>query len=424
MLKSIIIQISEIEQRIGKRKGKEEGMKKKVLAAALVVCLIAVTGLTGCGGSDKPYSKYDLSEYVKTGEYKGLEMEKISVSVSDEEVDTQVKANVENTKTTEQVKKGKVAKNDVVNIDFEGKIDGKAFDGGTAKGHNLTIGSNSFIDGFEDGLIGKDVGSTVDLNLQFPKKYEQNEDLAGKDVVFTVTINYIAKEKIPEYDDAWVQKNSDVKTKAEYEKQVKEQLYEEKEDYEKNNRVSQLWTELVENSEVIKYPEEEVNTYVEEIEKQYQSVAESSGMKLEELWNQYGIESEEDYNTQNKQAAESYVKEQMVMYDIAQKEDLSYSDDDEEKLREEIDKAGYTDETFKQNFGQDIESYIVAALTFEQVGTFIFDNAKIVDKVKDKDTKDDSKDETTKATKETTEQKKDEGADEATSNDEPGGADA
>lgn len=402
-------------------------MKKKILAAALVVCLIAVTGLTGCGGSDKPYGKYDLSEYVKVGEYKGLEMEKISVSVSDEEVDTQVKANVESTKTTEQVKKGKVAKNDVVNIDYEGKIDGEAFDGGTAKGQNLTIGSKSFIDGFEDGLIGKEVGSTEDLKLKFPKSYEPNPDLAGKDVVFTVTINYIAKEKIPEYDDAWVAKNSDVKTKAEYEKQVKEQLYKDKEASEKNNRISALWAKIVEDSEVIQYPEEEVNGYIEEIEKQYESMAESYGMELKELWSQYGIESEEDYNTQNKQAAESYVKEQMVMYDIAQKEDLSYTDDDADKLRTEIDKAGYTDETFKQNFGQDIESYIVAALTFEQVGTFIFDNAKAVDKVQeeDKDKADDSKDKDSK-TKETTkkDQKKKDGADDATSNDEPGGADA
>ena len=251
--------------------------------------------------------------------------------------------------------------------------------------------------------------------------------LAGKDVVFTVTINYIAEEKIPQYDDAWVAKNSKVKTKAEYEKQVKEQLYKDKEASEKNDRVSKLWSQIVESSEVIKYPEEEVNAYIEEIEKQYESVAQSSGVKLEELWSQYGIESEKDYNTQNKQTAESYVKEQMVMYDIAQKEDLSYSDDDADKLRDEIDKAGYTDETFKQNFGQDIESYIVAALTFEQVGTFIFDNAKTVDKVEQKDTEDkkDSKDDKEKATeKPAKEQKKDEGADEATSNDEPGGADA
>lgn len=424
--------------KLREKKGKEESMKKKVLAAVLILCLTASLGLTGCGSSDKPYGNYDLSEYVKVGQYKGLEMEKISVSVSDEEVDTQVKQNVENTKTTEQIKSGKVAKNDVVNIDYEGKIKGKAFDGGTAKGQNLTIGSNTFIDGFEDGLIGKKVGSTQDLKLKFPKDYKDstgkvNKELAGKDVVFTVTINYISKDKIPEYNDAWVAKNSGdkkVTTTAEYEKQVKKQLYEDKETSEKNTKMGQLWSDIVESSEVLKYPEEEVNTYVQEIESQYESMAKNSGMELEQLWSQYGIESEEDYNAQNKKSAESYVKEQMIMYDIADKEKLSYTDEDAEKLREQIDNAGYTEETFKQNFGQDIESYIVAALTFEQVGNFILDNAKIVDKVTDKN-KDKDTDKETKSkdkdTKETTvpegSTKKGEGADDATSNDEPGGAD-
>ncbi|MDE8735326.1 FKBP-type peptidyl-prolyl cis-trans isomerase, partial [Eubacteriales bacterium DFI.9.88] len=104
-------------------------------------------GLTGCGS--KPYSKYDLSETVKVGKYKGLEIEKINVSVSDEEVNAQVKANVEQTKTTEKKKEGTGAKGDKVNLDYEGKIDGKTFDGGSSKGYDLTIGSGEFIPGFE-----------------------------------------------------------------------------------------------------------------------------------------------------------------------------------------------------------------------------------------------------------------------------------
>lgn len=400
-------------------------MKKRIPAAVLIVCMAAVMGLTGCGNSDKPYGSYDLSEYVKVGEYKGLEMEEIQVSVSEEEVDTQVKANVENTKTPQQIKKGAVIDGDTVNIDYEGKIDGKVFDGGTAKGQNLAIGSGSFIDGFEDGLVGKEVGSTQTLKLKFPEKYEQNQKLAGKDVVFTVTINYISRDRIPEYNDAWVAKNSDVKTTADYEQLVKDQLYAEKEESEKNNRIGKLWSQIVESSEVLKYPEEEVNTYIKEIENQYETMAKNNGMELKELWAQYSIESEEDYNEQNKQTAQSYVKEQMIMYDIADREKLSYEDEEADKLREEIDKAGYTEETFSQNFGQDIESYIVSALTFQQVGGFIFDNAKVAEQKTD-DQKKESKD---GAAKESTSESKNgkeenQGADEATSNDEPGGADA
>lgn len=412
-------------------------MKKRIVPFMLIVCLTLVFGLTGCGSN--PYSGYDLSEYIKTANYKGLEMEKIEESVSDEEVTAQVESNVENTKTTEKVKTGKVAKNNKVNIDYEGKIDGKTFDGGSATGTDLVIGSGQFIDGFEDGLIGKAVGSTQTLNLKFPDDYS-NEDVAGKDVVFTVKINYISKDVIPTYNDAWVAENSDVKTTAEYEKQVKEQLLKEKEEQAKSNTISSLWTEVVDNSKVLKYPEDEVNAYIEEIEQQYQTMADNYGMKLKDLWEQYGIESEEEYNKSNKETAQAYVKEQMVMYDIAEKEDLSYTDEEEETLRKQLEQAGYSDdENFKENFGQDMDTYVELALTFQTVGNFIFDHAK----VKGEETKETQATETTESTKateateaksQTTEnepspeedmsQQNDEGADDATSNQQPGGADA
>lgn len=409
-------------------------MKKRIIPFVLMMCLAVSLGLTGCG-SDNPYSGYDLSEYVKTADYKGLEMEKIEVSVSDEEVSTQVEANVEDTKTTEEVKEGTVAKNDTVNIDYEGKIDGETFSGGSAEDTDLTIGSGQFIDGFEDGLIGKPVGSTQTLNLKFPDDYNSSE-VAGKDVVFTVTINHIVKETIPEYNDAWVADNSDVKTTAEYEQQVREELYKEKEDQAKSDAISDLWSQVVESSEVIKYPEDEVNKYVEEIETQYQAMADNNGMELKDLWEQYGIESEEEYNTENKETAQAYVKEQMVMYDIAEKEDLSYTDEEEDELRTQLEDAGYQDdESFAETFGQDMDTYIELALTFSKVGEFIFDNAKVAGEEAEstKETQSEQMTETTQATEATQaepspeedmSQQDDAGADDATSNDQPGGADA
>ena len=406
-------------------------MKKRIIPFVLMMCLAVSLGLTGCG-SDNPYSGYDLSEYVKTANYKGLEMEKIEVSVSDEEVSTQVEANVEDTKTTEEVKEGTVAKNDTVNIDYEGKIDGETFSGGSAEDTDLTIGSGQFIDGFEDGLIGKPVGSTQTLNLKFPDDYNSSE-VAGKDVVFTVTINHIVKETIPEYNDAWVADNSDVKTTAEYEQQVREELYKEKEEQAKSDAISDLWSQVVESSEVIKYPEDEVNKYVEEIEAQYQAMADNNGMELKDLWEQYGIESEEEYNTENKETAQAYVKEQMVMYDIAEKEDLSYTDEEEDELRTQLEDAGYQDdETFVETFGQDMDTYIELALTFNKVGEFIYDNAKVAGE-ETESTQETQSEQTTEATEATQaepspeedmSQQDDAGADDATSNDQPGGADA
>lgn len=376
-------------------------MKKKLLAIALMACLLMTMCLTGCG-SQNPYQDLDLEEYVKVADYKGLSRDDINVSVSKEEIKEQVNADVEETAETKEVKSGKVKDGDVVNIDYSGTKDGEAFDGGTASGYDLEIGSDTFIDGFEDGLIGKKVGSTCELNLTFPEDYN-TESLAGEDVVFTVTINSIKTEVVPEYNDEWVQANSEVKTTAEYEAQVKENLLEEKEENAKDNIVNTLWQEVLDDSEVIKYPEENVNNYITELEKQWDDMVETYGMEKEELWESYGLDDEDAYNEYNKGIAQDYVKEQMVLYYIAEKEGLSYSDDDADELRSAIDEAGYTDETFKETYGQEIEPYIDYVLTFQEVGDFLFNNAVVK---KDKDTTEED------------------GADEATSNDEEGGADA
>lgn len=377
-------------------------MKKRVLALTMILCLVVTMGLTGCGSSN-PYADMDLSEYVKLGDYKNLEREEINVSVSDEEVEEQVEADVEATATTEEVTSGKVKDGDTVNIDYEGKKDGEAFDGGTGTDYDLEIGSGTFIDGFEDGLIGKKVGSTVDLDLTFPDDYS-SEDLAGQDVVFTVTINSIKVETVPDYNDEWVADNSDVKTTEEYEAMVKEDLLEEKETTAKNDIITELWQQVIEDTEIIKYLEEEVNAYITELENQWQTMADTYGMELEDLWASYGLEDEEGYNEYNKGIAQDYVAEQMILYYIAEQEGLTYTDDEADELRQAIEDAGYDDESFKESYGQEIEPYIDAALTFNAVGEFLFENAKVVDDA-DADAEDD-------------------GADDAESNDEEGGADA
>ena len=156
-------------------------------------------------------------------------------------------------------------------------------------------------------------------------------------------------------------------------------------------------------------------------------------MELKDLWEQYGIESEEEYNTENKETAQAYVKEQMVMYDIAEKEDLSYTDEEEDELRTQLEDAGYQDdETFVETFGQDMDTYIELALTFNKVGEFIYDNAKVAGE-ETESTQETQSEQTTEATEATQaepspeedmSQQDDAGADDATSNDQPGGADA
>ena len=132
----------------------------------------------------------EMDQYIKVGEYKGLDVQEDVQEVTDSDIDIQIQTNLSQNLVEVEDENAEVKNGDVVNIDYEGKKDGVAFDGGTAEGFDLTIGSGSFIDGFEDGLIGAKKGETRDLNLTFPENY-QAEELAGQDVVFTVKINAI-----------------------------------------------------------------------------------------------------------------------------------------------------------------------------------------------------------------------------------------
>lgn len=167
-------------------------MKKKI--ASIVVALVTVSMLTGCASRVKAQElkDMDVEKYVTLGEYKGLEVTVDPISVDEGEVESLVSSAYSSYVTAENggILDRAVEAGDTANIDYVGKKDDVAFDGGTASGFNLTIGSGQFIDGFEDGLVGVMPGETVDLNLTFPESYH-SADLAGQAVVFTVTVNYI-----------------------------------------------------------------------------------------------------------------------------------------------------------------------------------------------------------------------------------------
>ena len=189
-------------------------MKKKLFVISACICLIL--GLTACGASVS-YDDLDLDEYIKVGKYKGLETEAFTVEVTDEEIQAQIDSELEAAAASEEIPKGDViADGDTVNIDYVGKKDGKKFDGGSAEGHDLVIGSDSFIDGFEDGLIGRKVGDKVKLELTFPEDYGESS-LAGQDVVFTVKINSATRVITPEYDISFVKSTTEYDSIEAYE---------------------------------------------------------------------------------------------------------------------------------------------------------------------------------------------------------------
>ena len=204
---------------------------KKYLATALCVAL-CVTTLAGCGKKKTTEQKVENIDYQKAvtlTEYKKVTLKKTDI---ESKLKTQIDQLLDQNKTYEAVKKGTVANGDTVNIFYVGKVDGKAFDGGSLtkdtnpSGYDLTIGSNTFIDGFEKALIGKKIGSTCDIKLTFPEKYSVNSDLAGKPVVFTVTINSKrGKANVPKFDDTFVKNNvSGYNTAKEYQAKLREDV--------------------------------------------------------------------------------------------------------------------------------------------------------------------------------------------------------
>ena len=336
-------------------------MNKKILITGIgaVVVLAGIIAAVLLWPKDQPYD-YDLSEYVKVGDYKGLDYSIAEVSVTDDEVDTEIDSRLQSAATTETVTEGKVEEGDSINIAFAGTIDGEEFEGGSSESYDITVGTTQMIDGFVEGLIGHEIGDNVILNLKFPDDYN-NEDVAGKDVVFDVTINYKSVKVVPELDEDFVKENSDVDTVDEYKEAVKEELLAQKESQADLDAKEALWNEIVASSEVISYPEEELeaaNAAADEIENQYKSQAESYGMEWEDFLESYMGSSQEDFEESKKQYAEETVLQEMVMYYIAREEGIEVTDKEyKEYLADSLETYGFTEDTFKQSYGQTIEEY-------------------------------------------------------------------
>lgn len=354
-------------------------MKRKALImSALVLCVITVLGLSSCG-TDVSYDDYDLSKYIKVGEYKGLEVASYSISVTDDEVETAIQSALEDAATDQELdKKTAIADGDTVNIDYVGKLDGKEFDGGSAEGYDLTIGSGSFIEGFESGLIGKKVGDKTDLELTFPDDYS-SEDLQGKDVVFTVKINSATRKEVPELDDDFVKNTTDFETVDEYRADMEKQLYDEKEDEAINNQKTTLWSELLENVEVKKYPERELDYYIEFNSEQIDTMAKEYDMTRDELLAAYDFGDEDEFAATNEDSSKQRVKQEMVIEYIAQKEGLEYTDKEKKALIKNYENAGYDEKTIKTQTGRTMDEYVDMELLYGKVLDFLLDNAVITD---------------------------------------------
>ena len=349
-------------------------MKKKLLMMAL--CIVTALGLTACGSSVS-YDDYDLGEYIKVGEYKGLKVAPYNISVTEDEVDAKIQSNLQEASSTKELDKNTAIEDgDTVNIDYEGKIDGKAFENGSDKGHELVIGSGSFIDGFESGIIGKKVGEKFDIDVTFPTDYKE-KSLQGKAAVFTVKVNSASREETPEYGLDFVQNTTDYKSLEEYEKSVEKALYDEKEQTEIENQKTTLWSSALENTEVKKYPERELDYYIDFNSQQMDEMAKAYGMNREEMLASYDFGDEDEFAAVNEDSSKLRVKQEMLIEYIADKEKLEYTDKEVDKMIKEYEAAGYTDDTVMSQTGRTMEEYVKMELLYQKVLDFLLENANI-----------------------------------------------
>ncbi len=339
---------------------------KRILSLILAI-LTVVTLLAGCGGEKKNrilYSEFDLKKNVTLAEYKGVEVDTSSKEFK-EYYDNVILNDVQNNNLYVKKTEGEVADGDTVNIDYEGKKDGVAFEGGTAKGYDLTIGSKSFIDGFEDGLIGKTIGSTVDLNLTFPKEY-QSEELAGKDVVFTVKINYATTTEERKPQDYF--EELDFKSLEEYEKDVKDRAIE-----------NYLLETFLKNSKVKKYSSKDeeflLQSYIDVISQNLQS---QYNMTLDSYLTSAGQTMDAFKETAITEQIKPTMDSQMPVYALLDAEGIEVTKTDIDNRINEIVKGYGSDEIkaedIKEYYG---EYYFENLIATEKALEIMSKNAKI-----------------------------------------------
>ena len=310
---------------------------------------------------------------VKLGKYKGIELKKIEYTVEDEQINHELGHMQEHNARLINVEDRAVESGDTTVIDFEGFVDGVAFEGGKAEGHELVIGSNTFIPGFEDQIIGMKIDEEKDINVTFPEEYF-SKDLAGKEATFKVKLHEIKKKELPELDDEFAKDVSEFDTLDELKASIKEKIEEEnkaKAKYETEEAAIKAVCDNVELEIPSGMIETEIDNMVRDIEQRlmYQ------GLKLEQYLQMMGKTESEMRKEFEEQAARS-VKSRLVLEAIAAAEDTLPTDEEvTEKIKEMAKQYNRDEKELLEN--EQLKSYIADSMKTEKAIDFIVKNAKI-----------------------------------------------
>lgn len=316
----------------------------------------------------------DVKPEVKLGDYKNIELEKIEYKVTDEMVEEKILEVQDSNARLLDAGDEEIKDGDIANIDFTGSIDGEEFPGGSGEGHDLTIGSNTFIPGFEEQLIGKKKDDEVEVKTSFPEDYHE-ESLAGKEALFKVKINSVQTKELPELDDEFVKDVSEFDTLDEYKKDIREKLEEEYKNREVAEKENAVLEKVVELSEV-DIPEGMIETQLDNEIRQFDFRLRNQGLELEQYLQMTGSDIE-DLKEQLEPVASNRVNVDLVLEAIVEEENIEVSEEDIDKELEKMaDQYQAEDkEEFIENMKSgDLES-IKAGIANTKAVEFLLENA-------------------------------------------------
>ncbi len=343
----------------------------------LLLCL-PLTLLMGCGEDS-----LKALDYVQLGQYKGLQVERMSDVLTDEELEAQIAQYTSGTAVLERVEdRTEVQEGDVANIDYAGSIDGEYFTGGTAKGYDLTIGSGTFIDGFEEGLIGAHVGDTLNVDVTFPEVYVNNPDLAGKPAVFEVTVNYISKKNTPELTDEVISEitQGQFNSLADYKEYLRAQMQSTLSSYADSGMYTELLNQAVANATFNKeIPAEFIEAKRQSMIRTAKSNAEAYGVSYEDYLTRYLQMDEATFFETLDATVEDIAKQSLVVMAIAEAEGINVTDEEfKNRVSQTMAAYGYQSENdlFKIINKQDF----MDSMLLEKVKEFLANHAEITQK--------------------------------------------
>ncbi len=319
---------------------------------------------------------------VTLGKYMGVTVTKVDCSVSDDEVAEALEKERNNNSRTITVTDRAVANGDTAVIDFEGFVDGVAFEGGKGENYSLEIGSHSFIDTFEDQLVGKNTGDEVEVNVTFPEEYQAAE-LAGKPAMFKVKINEIKAKELPELDDEFAQDVSEFDTLAEYKEDLKKRLVEQKENEAKRTKEDEAIQKIIDKSKM-DIPEAMIQTQCESMVNEFAQRIAQSGLSMEQYMQFSGI-TVEGLMEQVRPEAETRIKSSLVLEQIAKEENIEVTDAD---IDAEVEKMagmyGMEADKLKEYMGESEKASMKKDLAIQKAVELVMDNVKERAKAKSK----------------------------------------